>query len=413
MHRVVVTGLGVVSSIGIGHQDFFNNLTAGKSGIRKVTRFDASDYTCQIAGEVNDFDSSKYLDKKEARRLVRFIKYAIAAAQLAVKDANFTINHENANQVGVYIGSGIGGIKFLEDQVRILMERGPAKLSPFTVPLMICDMAAGYTSINLGAKGPNSCIVTACASGTHNIGEAYRTIQSGRARAMICGGSEAAITPMGLGSFCAAKALTADFNDSPEKGSRPFEAKRSGFVMGEGAGIVLLETLEDAIARGAEIYAEVVGYGMSGDAHHITAPAPEGEGACRAIEAAFADAGLAYDELDYINAHGTSTILNDKYETVAIKRIFGEKAKSIPISSNKSMIGHLLGAAGGVEAAAMALTIKNGIIPPTINYDEKDPDCDLDYVPNVARKKEVSLAMSNSFGFGGHNAILLFKKYKP
>ncbi len=413
MHRVVVTGLGAVTPIGIGHEVFWDNLVSGKSGIGPITHFDTTNFSAKIAGEVSDFNPEDYLDKKQARRLVSFIQFAIAASQLALKDSGLVINSDNASRVGVFIGSGIGGIKFLEDQAKTLHERGPAKLSPFTVPFMICDMAAGYVSINVGAKGPNSCIVTACASGTHNVGEAFRTLQRGDADAMIAGGSEAAITPLGVGSFCAAKALTPEYNDSPEKASRPFEAKRSGFVMGEGSGILLLETLEHATARGAKIYAEVVGYGMSGDAHHITAPAPGGAGAVQAIKATLKDAGITPDQVDYINAHGTSTKLNDKFETMAIKTVFGDRAKKIPVSSNKSMIGHLLGAAGGVEAIATVLTVLNGIIPPTINYEEKDPECDLDYVPNKARKQEVNIAISESFGFGGHNAILAFKKYTP
>lgn len=413
MHRVVVTGLGAVTPIGIGQQIFWDNLISGKSGIGPITYFDTTNFDAKIAGEVSDFNPEDYLDKKQSRRLVSFIQFAIAASQLALKDAAFVIDENNAPRVGVFIGSGIGGIKFLEEQARTLHERGPAKLSPFTVPFMICDMAAGYVSINVGAKGPNSCIVTACASGTHNIGEAFRTLQRGDADVMIAGGAEAAITPLGIGSFCAAKALTTEYNNAPEKSSRPFEAKRSGFVMGEGSGILVLETLEHATARGANIHAEIVGYGMSGDAHHITAPAPGGAGAVQAIKATLKDAGITPDQVDYVNAHGTSTKLNDKFETMALKTVFGDRASKVPVSSNKSMIGHLLGAAGGVEAIATVLTVKNNIIPPTINYDEKDPECDLDYVPNKARKQEVNIAISESFGFGGHNAILAFKKYTP
>ncbi|OGC05186.1 beta-ketoacyl-[acyl-carrier-protein] synthase II [candidate division WOR-1 bacterium RIFOXYA12_FULL_43_27] len=409
--RVVVTGLGAVTPLGIGHEIFWENLIAGKSGLEKITHFDVSAFDARIAGMVKDFEPGNYLEKKEARRLAKFIQFAIAAAQLAVKDAKLTVTPENSERTGVFIGSGIGGIGFLEEQAKTLLERGPGKLSPFTVPFMICDMAAGYVSINIGAKGPNSCVVTACASGTHNIGESFRVLQRGEAEVMITGGTEAAITPLGLGSFCAAKALTTAYNDTPHIASRPFEAKRSGFVMGEGAGILILETLEHAKARGAQIYAEVVGYGMSGDAHHITAPAPGGDGAVRAIRATLKDAGVSPDRVDYVNAHGTSTVLNDKFETMALKTVFGERAYKLPISSNKSMIGHLLGAAGGVEAIATVLTIKNGLIPPTINYEEKDPDCDLDYVPNVSRVQNVDFAISESFGFGGHNAVVAFKKY--
>lgn len=412
LNRVVVTGLGVVSPIGIGKEVFWENLVAGRNGISRITHFDASAFSTQIAGEAKDFNPADYLEKKEARRLVRFIQFAVAAAQIAVKDSNLSISPELAPEIGVVIGSGIGGISFLEEQARTLQEKGPDKISPFTVPYMITDMAAGYVSINLGAKGPNSCVVTACASGTNSIGDASKIIQRGAAKAMIAGGTEASITPLGLGSFCAARALSTR-NDDPEHASRPFDKERNGFVMGEGAGIVILEDLEFAKARGAKIYAEIIGYGMSGDASHITAPAPEGEGAVRAIRAALKDANLSADQVDYINAHGTSTILNDKYETIALKTVFGERAKSIPISSNKSMIGHLLGATGAVELIATILSINNETIPPTINYENPDPDCDLDYVPNQARKQPINIAMSNSFGFGGHNAILIVKKYQP
>ncbi|MEE8637930.1 MAG: beta-ketoacyl-ACP synthase II [Candidatus Margulisiibacteriota bacterium] len=406
LDRVVVTGLGVISPIGIGKDVFWENLAAGKNGIAKITHFDAAGFSSQIAGEVRDFNPADYLDKKEARRLVRFIQFAVAASQMATKDANLSITPENAPEIGVLIGSGIGGIGFLEEQVKVLQEKGPDKLSPFTVPYMITNMAAGYVSIDLGAKGPNSCVVTACASGTNSIGDAFKIIQRGAAKAMISGGTEASITPIGVGSFCAARALS-------NIASRPFDKERNGFVMGEGAGIVILEDLEFAKARGAKIYAEIIGYGMSGDANHITAPAPEGEGAVRAIRAALKDANLPPDQIDYVNAHGTSTILNDKYESIALKTVFGERAKQLPVSSNKSMFGHLLGATGAVELIATILSINNETIPPTINYENPDPDCDLDYVPNKARKQPISIAMSNSFGFGGHNAILIVRKYQP
>ena len=404
-HRVVVTGLGVISPIGIGKDRFWENLVAGKSGIDRITHFDPAQFSSQIAAEVSDFNPADYLEKKEARRLVRFIQFAVAAAQLAAKDANLAITPENAPEIGVLIGSGIGGIGFLEEQARNLHEKGPDKLSPFTVPYMIADMAAGYVSIDLGAKGPNSCVVTACATGTHSIGDACKIIQRGAARAMIAGGTEASVTPLGVGSFCAARALS-------NRGSRPFDKERDGFVMGEGSGVVILENLEYAQARGAKIYAEIVGYGMSGDASHITAPAPEGEGAVRAMRAALKDAGLAPEQVAYINAHGTSTELNDKFETMAIKTVFGEHARKLAISSNKSMIGHLLGASGAVEFIATVLSIVNNLAPPTINYKTPDPECDLDYVPNQARKMPITHAMSNSFGFGGHNAILIAKKYQ-
>jgi 3-oxoacyl-[acyl-carrier-protein] synthase II len=410
MKRVVITGMGVISPIGIGNDAFWKNLSEGKNGFGKISHFDASKFSSQIAAEVNDFDPNNYLDKKEARRLVRFIQFAIASSLMAAEDAKLIINDGNAADIGVIIGSGIGGIGFLEEQVKVLLEKGPDRLSPFTVPYMITDMAAGYSSIKLGAKGPNSCIVTACASGTNSIGEAYKIIQRGAAKAMFAGGSEASITPIGVASFCAARALSSR-NDDPQHASRPFDKERDGFVIGEGSGIVVLEDLEFAKARGAKIHAELIGYGMSGDASHITAPAPGGEGAVRAIRAALKDANLKPEQIDYVNAHGTSTVLNDKYETMALKTVFGEYVKKLPISSNKSMFGHLLGAAGAVELIASVHTIKNGIIPPTINYEVKDPECDLDYVPNQARKANVKTVLSESFGFGGHNAVLVVKEY--
>lgn len=406
LKRVVVTGLGAVTPIGIGKDLFWQNLVAGQSGISRITHFDPSAFTSHIAAEVKDFDPNLYMEKKEANRLVRFIQFSIASSKLAVADAALNITPENAPEVGVVIGSGVGGLDFLEEAARTLHTRGPAKLSPFTVPFMITDMAAGYTSIALGAKGPNLCVVTACATGTNCIGEAYKIIQRGAAKAIIAGGTEAAITPLGIGSFCAARALS-------NSGSRPFDKERDGFVMGEGAGTVILEDLEFAQARGAKIYAEMAGYGSSGDANHITAPSPGGEGAIRAIQAALKDASLSPDAIDYVNAHGTSTELNDKYETMALKAVFGERAKKIPVSSNKSMIGHLLGASGAVEFIATVLSIINNTAPPTINYEHPDPECDLDYVPNQARKTPIKIAMSNSFGFGGHNAILIVKKYTP
>lgn len=408
--RVVVTGLGVVSPIGIGKDEFWTGLKTGKNGVAKITYFDASQFDAQIAAEVKNFDPSQYLDKKEARRLVNFITFAIVAAQMALKDSGLEINDSNAPNVGVLIGSGIGGIKFLEEQAKILSEKGPSKCSPFMVPLMINDMAAGMVSIKTGAKGPNSCTTTACASGTHSIGDAYEIIKRGDADVMITGGTEAAITPLGIAGFCAAGALS-NRNDEPEKASRPFDAQRNGFVMGEGAGVVILEELEHAKKRGANIYAEVIGYGMSGDAYHMTAPHETGDGAIRAMKMAIKNAKISPDQIDYINAHGTSTELNDKLETLAIKNVFGEHAKKLAISSTKSMIGHLLGAAGAVEFVALVLSIKEDFVHPTINYEFPDPDCDLDYVPNVGRQMKVNIAMSNSFGFGGHNAILIAKKF--
>jgi 3-oxoacyl-[acyl-carrier-protein] synthase II len=409
---VVITGLGVVSPVGTGIGLFWQNMLAGKSGITRITHFDPSNFDAQIAGEVKDFDPLKFMDKKDARRLIRFIQFSIGASKMAVEDAKLSITPENAPDIGVIIGSGIGGISIMEQEQTVLMTKGPSRISPFTVPFMICDMAAGYTSIMLGAKGPNLCVVTACASGTHSIGEAFKIIQRGAAQAVITGGTEASITPLAIGSFCAAGALS-NRNDEPERASRPFDKARNGFVMGEGAGILVLESLESAQARGARIYAEMAGYGMSGDAYHITAPAPEGEGAVRAIRAALKDADLSPEQIDYVNAHGTSTELNDKYETLALKTVFGEHARRLAISSNKSIIGHLLGASGAVEFISTVLSVANDIAPPTINQENPDPECDLDYVPNQARKMPIRTAISNSFGFGGHNAILVVKKFQP
>ncbi len=411
MNRVVVTGLGVVTPIGIGKDIFWEGLKAGKNGVSRITFFNPSPFASQMAAEVKDFNPNQFMNKKEARRLVRFIQFAVAASKLAISDANLEITEENTNDIGVLIGSGIGGISFMEEQAAVLRERGPNKLSPFTVPFMITNMAAGQVAIELGAKGPNSCVVTACATGTHAIGDSFRILQRGEAAAMIAGGTEASITPLGIGSFCASRTLSRR-NHEPEKASRPFDKERDGFVMGEGAGIVTLETLDFAKKRGAKIYAEIVGYGMSGDAYHVTAPSPEGEGAERAILKALSDAKLKPEEIDHINAHGTSTDLNDKFETMAIKRVFHDHAYKIAISSTKSMIGHLLGASGAVEFIAMVLSVCDDIVPPTINYEFPDPECDLDYTPNKARKIRVNAAMSNSFGFGGHNAILIVKKFK-
>lgn len=409
--RVVITGLGVVSPVGNNVQDFWASLISGKSGISKISRFDTTQFDCQIAGEVNDLDlEAAGISHKEARRLSRFIKYASVAALEAVKDSGLDIS-KDACEIGVHIGSGIGGIEVLEEQKEILLERGPGRCSPFTVPMMISDMASGQVAILTGAKGPNASTVTACASGTHSIGDAFRMIERGDAVAMICGGAEAAITPLSFAGFCAAQALCTSMNDDPLHASRPFDAQRDGFVMGEGSGVVILEELEHAKARGAKIYAEIVGYGSTGDAYHITSPAPEGEGGARAIKLALKDAKVNPDEVDYINAHGTSTVLNDKFETAAIKTVFGADTK-VAISSTKSMTGHLLGAAGGIEFVAITKAIENDIIPPTTNYKNPDPECDLDYVPNTARKATVNIAISNSFGFGGHNAILVARKYK-
>ncbi|MDQ0174648.1 beta-ketoacyl-ACP synthase II [Bacillus chungangensis] len=408
--RVVVTGIGAVSPVGNDAQTTWENIIAGKSGIGPLTRLNADDYPAKVAAEVKDFDPETYLERKEARKMDRFTHYAIAASLMAVKDAGLTIDEHNANRVGVWIGSGIGGMETFENQFQMFQKRGYRRVSPFFVPMMIPDMATGQVSIALGAKGVNSCTVTACATGTNSIGDAFKVIQRGDADVMVTGGAEAPITQMSVAGFCANTALTT--NPDPETASRPFDANRDGFVIGEGAGIVVLEELEYALRRGATIYAELIGYGSTGDAYHITAPAPGGEGGARAMKLALADGGLEPADIDYINAHGTSTPYNDKFETMAVKDVFGEHAYKLAISSTKSMTGHLLGAAGGVEAIISILSIKEGIIPPTIHYETPDPECDLDYVANKARTRDVRAALSNSLGFGGHNATILFKKYE-
>jgi len=407
--RVVVTGIGVITPVGIGKEAMWDALARGVSGIGPITRFDASDYPTRFAGEVRDFDPAAYMDRKDARRLDRFIQYAWAATQMALTDANLDPTKVDGERMGVLIGSGIGGIETLEQQVRVLAERGPDRVSPFLVPMMIPDMASGYVSIQIGAKAHNACTVTACASGSNAIGDAARIIQRGEADIMITGGTEASVTPVSLAGFSAARALSTR-NDAPQKASRPFDKERDGFVLAEGAGILVLESLEHAQARGARIYGEVAGYACTGDAYHITQPAPEGEGAYRAIRRALEDAGVSPDEIDYINAHGTSTEYNDYFETLAIKRALGEAAYRVPISSTKSMTGHLLGAAGAVEAIVCLLAMDRGLIPPTINYEVPDPGCDLDYVPNEARPAKIDVAVSNSFGFGGHNAVLVLRR---
>ncbi len=409
--RVVITGLGVVSPVGNNQEDFWKSLSQGRGGIGRISRFDVSKYSAQIAGEVKDFDPALYMDRKELRRMDRYTHYAMAAAKMAVEDSGLKIEGEFAERVGVIIASGIGGTETWEAQHQKLLESGPDKVSPFFVPMMISDIAAGYVSIAFGAKGPNYATVSACASAGHAIADALRIIETGDSEAMICGGAEAPITPLALAGFCSLRALSTR-NDHPENASRPFDKDRDGFVMGEGAGLVVLEELEHAKARGARIYAELAGSGITGDAHHITAPAPGGEGAARAMRMALKNAGLKPEEVDYINAHGTSTDLNDKYETAAIKTVFGEHASKLAVSSTKSMTGHLLGAAGGVELIATALCMKHGVIHPTINYTTPDPECDLDYVPNQARPAEIRAALSNSFGFGGHNACLAVRKYQ-
>lgn len=411
MNRVVITGLAVISPVGNSPEIFWEQLTAGKSGIGAITRFDASSYPTRIAGEVKGFDPSLYMDKKEARRMDRFTQYAVAGSQMAIQNAAINLERLEKDKVAVVLGTGIGGIETLEESARTLHEKGPSRVSPFFVPMMIGNMAPGQVAITLGVRGHNAAVVTACASGTTAIGDAFRLVQRGDAEVAIAGGTEAAITPLALSGFCSMKALSTR-NDEPEKASRPFDAGRDGFVMGEGAGIVILESLEHALKRGAGIYAEILGFGATADAHHITAPAPGGTGAAKAMKEAIADAGLQPENIDYINAHGTSTDLNDKYETMAIKAVFGDYAYKLAVSSTKSMTGHLLGAAGGIEAVATALTIKNSLIPPTINYETPDPECDLDYVPNKARQKEVRYALSNSFGFGGQNASILLGKFE-
>jgi len=408
--RVVVTGLGALTPIGNDVQTSWENAKNGVSGIGPLTRVQIEGLPAKVAAELKDFDPENFIDKKEARRMDRFTQYALAASFMAVKDANLTITEEIAPRVGVWIGSGIGGMETHEQQHKIFLEKGYRRVSPFYVPMMIPDMAAGQVSIALGAKGINTCTVTACATGTNSIGDAFKVIQRGDADVMITGGTEAPLTNMSFAGFTSAKALS--FNPDPNTASRPFDKNRDGFVMGEGAGILVIEELEHALARGANIYAEIVGYGATGDAYHITAPAPGGEGGVRAMRQAIEDAGLQPEDIDYLNAHGTSTEYNDKFETLAIKEVFGQHANSLAISSTKSMTGHLLGAAGGVEAIFSILAIKEGIIPPTINYETPDPECDLDYVPNKSRKQAVNAALSNSLGFGGHNATLIFKKYE-
>ena len=409
--RVVVTGMGVISPIGNDIASFWNGLLEGKSGVDYITQFDTSDYSVKIAAEVKNFNPEDFIEKKEIRRLDRFTQFAIAASQMALADSKLSINDENAERVGVYIGSGIGGLKTIEEQHNVLLEKGPKRISPFFIPMLISNMASGQVSILTGAKGPNSAPVSACATGTHAIGDAYLMIERGDADVMITGGTEATITPLAVGGFASMRALSTR-NEEPTRASRPFERDRDGFVMGEGCGVLILESLDHALERGAQIYAEVIGYGATGDAHHLTAPAPEGEGAARAMKIAIKRANIQPEEVDYINAHGTSTDLNDKFETMAIKGAFGEHAYKLLVSSTKSVTGHLLGAAGAVEGIAIALALKNGIIPPTINYENADPDCDLDYVPNQARKQNIKVALSNSLGFGGHNATIVMKKYE-
>jgi len=412
--RVVVTGLGTVSPIGNTIDKFWNSLLEGKSGVRRLTCFDPTYFTSKIGAEVRDFDSSPYLSAKDLKRMDRFVQFAVVAAKMAMADSRMDLDKEDRNRIGVLVGSGIGGIHTVEAEHRqyIMLgpEKGPDRISPFLIPMLIINMASGQVSITMGLKGPNSAIATACATGNHAIGDAFRIIQRDEADVMVCGGTEAAITTCGFGGFCALKVLSLR-NDEPEKASRPFDKDRDGFVIGEGSGIIILEELAHALKRNAPIYCEMAGYGMSGDAYHMTAPDPEGDGGVRCMVASLKDAGMKPENIDYINAHGTSTVYNDKIETLAIKKVFGAHAKKLAISSTKSVMGHLLGAAGGVEMIACALAIKYGIIPPTINYDTPDPDCDLDYVPNKPRSQKIKVAASNALGFGGHNATLIVKKY--
>lgn len=405
--RVVVTGLGMITPLGIGVEKTWEAICRGESGIGHITKFDTKDFPTRIAGEVKDFNPSDYIDKKEIKKMDTFIHYALASAIMAVEDSKLKITDEISERVGVLVGAGLGGLPSIEKYHDIYLKEGVRKISPFFIPMLIANLASGQISIKLGAKGPNSCVVTACATGTHAIGDAYKIIQRDDADIMIAGGTESVITPLGIGGFCAARALSTR-NDEPQRASRPFDKDRDGFVMGEGAGIIILEEMDFALKRGAKIYAEVVGYGMSSDAYHITSPPPDGNGAVRCMKMALKDGGISPSGVNYINAHATSTFA-DSLETKAIKIVFGEHSHKLAVSSTKSMTGHLLGAAGGVEAIFSILAIDRGIIPPTINYETPDPECDLDYVPNRARKSDVNIAMSNSFGFGGTNATIIFK----
>ncbi|GAQ94764.1 3-oxoacyl-[acyl-carrier-protein] synthase II [Thermodesulfovibrio aggregans] len=408
--RVVVTGMGMVSPLGLDVKSSWEALLQGKSGVGYITHFDAKDYPVRIAAEVKGFDPANYIEPKEIKKMDRFIHFAIAATEMAIQDSGLKINSQNSERIGIIIGSGMGGLPTIEYYHKTLLEKGWKRVSPFFIPMVIINLAAGQISIRYGIKGPNLAVTTACATGNHSIGEAFRMIQYGDADVMITGGAEAVITPMAVAGFSIMRALSTR-NDEPEKASRPFDIDRDGFVMGEGSGIIILEELEHALKRGAKIYAELVGYGMSSDAYHITAPAPEGEGGARCMKAAINDAGINPEEIDYINAHGTSTKQGDELETQAIKKVFGEHAYKLCVSSTKSMTGHLLGAAGGVEAIFTILSIYENVVPPTINLDNPDPECDLDYVPYKPKKKEIRYAMTNSFGFGGTNASLLFKKF--
>jgi 3-oxoacyl-[acyl-carrier-protein] synthase II len=408
--RVVVTGIGLVSPVGIGIEENWSNLISGKSGIGPITRFDSSAFATHIAGEVKNFHPEDFISKKELRKMDPFLKFALVAAHYAMEDAKLKVEPEISSRVGVVMGCGLGGLFTIEESHKLILESGPKKVSPFFIPMIISNMAPGLISIYHGAKGPNLSLQTACAAGTHAIGQAYHLIRDGYAEAMITGGVESTVTVLAVAGFNAMRALSTR-NDDPEHASRPFDKERDGFILSEGSGILILEELDFARARGARIYAEIIGFGVSGDAYHVAAPAPDGEGAARCMQMALDDAGIKPSDVQYINAHGTSTELNDKYETQAIKTVFGDHAYKMAVSSTKSMTGHLLGAAGGVEAAYTTLTIYNQLMPPTINYEFPDPDCDLDYVPNVARKAQIEVALSNSFGFGGTNGTLVFRKW--
>jgi 3-oxoacyl-[acyl-carrier-protein] synthase II len=408
--RVVVTGLGLITPLGTGIQKTWEGICKGASGIDRITTFDASEFPVQIAGEVKDFNAEDFIERKEIKKMDVFIQYALSAGSMAIEDAGLKITEENADRVGVIVGAGIGGIQTIERYHSVLLENGQRRISPFFIPMLITNLAAGQISMRFGARGPNSCVTTACAAGTHAIGDSFKIIQRGDADAMIAGGSESAITPLTIAGFANMKALSSR-NDSPQKASRPFDVERDGFVIAEGAGIIVLEELEVALARRAKIYAEVIGYGMTADAYHMTAPDPEGRGVVNCMRVALRDAGIAPEAVNYINAHGTSTPYNDKHETSAIKHVFGEHVHQLTVSSTKSMTGHLLGAAGGVEAAFCALALSEGIVPPTINYEHPDPECDLDYVPNHARHIDLENVISNSFGFGGTNACIVLNKY--
>jgi len=408
--RVVVTGVGLVSSLGIGTEETWQAIREGREGITRIEQFDATGFASRIAGEVKNFDPARYIERKEIKKMGRFIQFGIAATEFALAQSGFKIDAYNAERVGVFIGSGIGGFEVIEREHKVLLEKGPSRISPFFIPATIINLASGYVSIRTGAKGPNSATATACTSSAHSIGDSFKIIQRGDADAMICGGAEAAITPMSVGGFAAMRALS-QRNDEPGKASRPWDAQRDGFVVGEGSGMLIIEELELAQRRGANILAEIAGYGMSGDAHHITSPSQDGDGAFRVMRNAIKDAGIEPQQVDYVNAHGTSTDVGDKIETLALKRAFCEHAYKLAVSSTKSMTGHLLGGAGGLEAGITVLALRDQIAPPTINYEFPDPECDLDYVPNQARRMKIEYALSNSFGFGGTNGCLLFKRF--